>query len=176
MPPMSKKEMDEFLAGRHLARIATVKKDGSPYVVPVWYEWDGKYLYVVARQRSAWVQNILRDPRVAVVIDELDPDNPKVIIEGRAEIVGDRLEDWVEIGRRMVKRYYGPEAGDSYLEGSLDQPRYTIRIVPSKITTWRNPPPEVMKEKPRLSWHPRYYVPGTKWYEEYVREQQKGSG
>ena len=170
MPAMSKREMDEFLAGRHLARIATIHKGGAPFVVPVWFDWDGKFCYVVGRKKSSWVKDITREPRVAVLIDELDPNSPKVVIEGRAKIIGNKLEDWIDIGRRMVKRYYGSDAGDSYLEGSIDQPRFTIKITPKKITSWRNPSDEEIKANARLTWHSRYYVPGTKWYEQYKRE------
>ena len=166
MPAMNKKEMEEFLAGRHLARIATIHR-GAPYVVPVWFDWDGKFCYVVGRKKSRWVKDLQREPRVAVLIDELDPNSPKVLIEGRATIIGNKLEDWIDIGRRMVKKYYGSDAGDSYLEGSMDQPRFTIRITPRKITTWRNPSDEEIKANPRLTWHHRYYVPGTKWYDQF---------
>lgn len=170
MPGMTKEEMNKFLAGRHLARVATVMNDGAPYLIPVWYDWDGEYCYIVGRKKADWVRYIRREPRVAVLIDELDPDAPKVILEGRAKITGETLSDWVDIGRRMVKKYFGPDAGDSYLEGSLDQPRYTIRIKPRRITTWRNPSEDEIKRKPRGAWHPRYYVAGTKWYKEYKRE------
>lgn len=36
---MSSEEMNEFLAGPWLARVACLKPDGWPYVVPVWYHW-----------------------------------------------------------------------------------------------------------------------------------------
>ena len=173
MPAMSKKEMDAFLAGRHLARIATVRKGGEPFVVPVWFDWDGKYCYIVGRKRSSWVKDILGEPRVTVLVDELDPDFARVVIEGRAKIIGDKLEDWIDIGRRMIKKYFGSDAGDSYLEGSIDQPRFTIRITPKKITTWRNPSDDEVKANPRFSWHHRYYARDTKWYEQYKRDEQR---
>ena len=37
---MSKKEIDEFLSEPWIARLACIKPDGSPFVVPVWYHWD----------------------------------------------------------------------------------------------------------------------------------------
>ena len=38
MPKLTDQEMMDFLAERsHLARIATVRADGSPSVVPVWF-------------------------------------------------------------------------------------------------------------------------------------------
>lgn len=159
--------MEEFLKGPNIAKIAVLKEDGSPFVVPVWYEWDGKYVYIVGRKRSQWVQHIRRDNRVCVLIDENTIPLRKVIFEGKAEIVG---TDWIEIGKRMVNRYFGPEIGPSYLEGTLDQPRWVIRIKPEKITSWIVPP---QFSGGKESWHPRYYEPGTRWYEEYQREKQK---
>jgi len=168
MPAMTKEQMDEFLQGPHLARIATVKQDGSPHVVPVWYDWDGQTLYVVARKYSAWVDHVRREPRVAVVIDDQSPTLPKVVIEGEAHIEG---SDWLEIGKRMVVRYFGPELGPKYLQGTIDQPRWVVKIIPQRITTWFIPQEAAGG---RQSWHHRYYVPGTKWYEEFIRERAAG--
>ena len=42
MPKLTAQEMMDFLAERsHLARIATVRADGSPSVVPVWFIFEG---------------------------------------------------------------------------------------------------------------------------------------
>jgi PPOX class probable F420-dependent enzyme len=167
MPSMTKTEMEIFLNGRHLARVATVREDGAPFVVPVWFDWDGKNFYIVGRQASGWVKDIRHEPRVTLLVDELDPNSPKVVIEGKAEIIGDKLNDWLDIGRRMVRKYLGSDAGDSYLEGSMDQPRFTIKITPRRITTWRNPSDEEIKKNPRLAWHHKYYASGTNWYDQY---------
>src|SRR5215471_12924551 len=105
MPRLTKQEMDKFLQGPHVAKVATVKPDGSPFVVPVWYEWDGTTLLFGGRKKSSWVEHIRRNSRIAVLIDGPDPPYPKVIMEGVAEIVGG---DWVDMGRRMVIRYFGP--------------------------------------------------------------------
>jgi PPOX class probable F420-dependent enzyme len=132
---MSTEEMEEFLKGPNLARVAVVRGDGSPFIVPVWYEWDGKYLYVVGRKRSSWVDDVRRDGRVCVLIDEDKLPLRKVIIEGTAEVVG---TDWIEIGKRMAVRYFGPDVGPKYLEGTLDQPRWVIRITPKKNNNLEN--------------------------------------
>ena len=172
MPSMTKQEIDKFLAEANIAKVATVKKDGAPFVVPVWYDWNGEYCYLVGRKRASWVRNISKDPRVTVLIDGQNPPYPKVIIEGKAKIVGDKLDDWIEIGKRMVKKYYGPDAGMSYLEGSIDQPRKTIRVKPKTVTSWVTPDEKDVARKPRLSWATRYYEPGSKWYKDYKEEKK----
>ena len=49
MPKLSDAELREFLGERrHLARIATLRPDGAPSVVPVWFVLeDGKILIAV---------------------------------------------------------------------------------------------------------------------------------
>jgi PPOX class probable F420-dependent enzyme len=173
---MKKTEMDDFLSGPKIAKIATVRKNGSPDVAPVWYYWDGESCYVVGRKKAAWVKNIKREPRVTVLIDDSTPPYSKVVMEGKAKIVGTQLDDWIDIGRQMVKKYYGPTAGDSYLEGSKDQPRTTIRITPKRIMTWATPSDEAMARNPRLAWASRYYVKGTKWHDQLKAERQGRKG
>ena len=172
MPSFTKDEMDEFLAEANIAKVATIKKDGSPFVVPVWYDWDGKYCYVVGRKKSSWVKNIERDPRVTILIDGADPPYPKVILEGKAEIIGEEAEDWVEIVKRMAVKYFGPATGISYVEGSLDQPRKTIRLKPKSITSWVTPDEKTIKKNPRLAWASKYYTPGSKWYKDLQKEKR----
>lgn len=160
---MVREQLDVFLKGPQIARIATVGEGNSPYVVPVWYEWDGKNVIIVARKRSAWVDHIRVNPKVAVLVDEDRPPYRKVLIQGEAQIVS---SDWIEIGRRMVTRYLGAEVGPSYLEGSKDQPRWVIIVKPTRIVSWFIPPGG---EGGKDAWHHRYYEPGTRWYEAHTQ-------
>ena len=84
---LSATELDEFLQGPWLARLACLKPDGWPYVVPVWYHWDGEAFWVVGRARSEWCHYMAADPRVSLVVDEPTPPIRKVICEGLAEVV-----------------------------------------------------------------------------------------
>jgi len=167
MPRMTKKQLGEFLNGAHVAKLSVVRADGSPFVAPVYYQWDGTVFYIVGRKKASWAENIRREPRVTLLIDEPKYPYPRVTIQGKAKVVGTELSDWVKIGEKQVKRYFGSQAGISYFEGSMDQPRLTIEITPTKITSWISPPESVLKEKPMLDWHPKYYEPGTKWYAQY---------
>jgi nitroimidazol reductase NimA-like FMN-containing flavoprotein (pyridoxamine 5'-phosphate oxidase superfamily) len=38
-------ERDAFLAGPWVGAIAVTRPDGSPYVVPIWYRWDGAAIH-----------------------------------------------------------------------------------------------------------------------------------
>jgi len=83
----------EFLKGQRLGRIATVSPDGQPHVVPVAYEFDGKFIYFGGYnlEKSLKFRNMQKNPKVAFVVDDLvsvKPWTPRgVEIRGLAETV-----------------------------------------------------------------------------------------
>jgi nitroimidazol reductase NimA-like FMN-containing flavoprotein (pyridoxamine 5'-phosphate oxidase superfamily) len=161
MGGLEQQELDTFLAGDALARVACLREDGWPYVVPIWYQWDGRSLWFVGRERSEWCKYIQNDGRIAVVIDKEHgkPDNssgemaqiPKVMTSGIAEVVETPNVggQWVDIAAKMAVRYLGPN-GPSYLESTLKQPRWLIRLTPDEIKTWKG-----------VGWAKRYWVDTT---------------
>ena len=66
---MTTAEVDEFLATERTCRVATASRDGRPHVVPLWFAWDGASLWLSSVVRSQRWTDLMRDPRVAVVVD-----------------------------------------------------------------------------------------------------------
>ena len=147
MAELTPKQVSEFLATPVIARLATVKPQGGPYVVPVWQYWDGEAMYVIPRGRARFVEHLRTEPRVAVsCADDVGAGHRRVLIEGRAEILEGPVlmaGRMLEIACEMAERY-GGEAGLRYLDGTMHKPRYLLRIVPYAMTTWQG------------GWHPRY--------------------
>jgi len=87
----------EYLKSQRLARIATVSKGGQPEVVPVAFEFDGKYFYVGSHSQDIFLRTrkykSVRDGnrQVGLAIDDLesvDPWKPRGIkLFGTAEVV-----------------------------------------------------------------------------------------
>jgi PPOX class probable F420-dependent enzyme len=145
-------ELIAFLAAPWNARIATVTRDGWPYVTPVWYEFDPetRTFFVVGRERAAWVAHIRDNPRVAFhVADDVHAQHTRVLVQATAEIVegptapaaSPRL---LELTHRLSVRYLGPD-GPRYAERTLARPRVLVRITPTRWATWTGG-----------EWHPRY--------------------
>ena len=136
----SSKEIDEFLALPIIARIATVKPDGSPHVAPAWQQWDGEAMWVIPRSKSSWYVNLSRDPRVCIsCADDINPEHARVTIEGIAEVVAGPVplvSPVKEIADEMAIRYMGPD-GPSYAAKTAHRLRYLVKITPTKITSWR---------------------------------------
>jgi hypothetical protein len=49
--------------------VATAGPDGRPHVAPLWFVWDGKSLWLSSLVRSQRWTDLMRDPRVAVIVD-----------------------------------------------------------------------------------------------------------
>lgn len=45
---MTPDEVDAFLAAERTCRVATVGADGRPHVVPLWFAWDGRALWLTS--------------------------------------------------------------------------------------------------------------------------------
>ncbi len=147
---LTPEQIDQFLATPIIARIASLKPDGAPYVAPVWQHWDGTHMWVIPRAKARFADYIKNDPRVCVsCADDVNPEHTRVTIEGRAEVVEGPvpLEGRTkEIADEMAIRYMGPN-GPAYASKTADRLRYLVRITPEKITSWSG-----------TEWHQRYIV------------------
>ena len=89
----------EYLKSQRLARLATAadstqkQRSVQPDVVPVGFDFDGEYFYIGGMNllKSTKFRNVLKNDKVAIVIDDLksiDPWDPRGIrIYGTADIV-----------------------------------------------------------------------------------------
>lgn len=138
MRGLTAEEIAEFLAGPVVARVATVDGDGMPYITPVWEEWDGTALWIVPREKAAWVRHIQANPRVAVSCALDSSPYTRVLFRGTAEIVfgpAPMAGQCLEVANRMAVRYLG-ERGPEYLVPTLDRPRYLVKVAPTKTISW----------------------------------------
>ncbi len=114
--------------GQNFAQLATVNKDGSPQVTPVWIDFDGTYVLVNSEQRRRKTRNVKRDPRVAVTI--LEPGNPYQYMEIRgrvAEVTTDGAAAHID---KMAKKYLGQ---DKYPYNQPDDVRVIFKIEPERL-------------------------------------------
>ncbi len=68
MQNMTPAEIRSFLLDRiRTGKLATVRKDGRPHVVPVWFELDGDTIVFTTWHQTVKAANIRRDPRVLLM-------------------------------------------------------------------------------------------------------------
>src|SRR6478609_3338438 len=69
---LTEAERDAFLRDLRIGRLATMREDGWPHVTPIWYVWDGGRFVLSLGKSRRHLQNIARDPKVTLCVDE-DP-------------------------------------------------------------------------------------------------------
>lgn len=134
---MTAAERDEFLTtGALMAKIATTMADGWPVVSPVWYDWlaDQRAFLVVSKARTSLVQNLRRDARCGLLVDNPTTPYKRVSVLGEAEFLPEDF-DWITPARKMAERYLGPP-GVAYAESTFGFPRTSFYVHARKITTW----------------------------------------
>jgi PPOX class probable F420-dependent enzyme len=114
MTEMSKAEVARFLMqGTFTGKLATVKKDGSPHVVPIWFVVEngrgrgkvGNMIFTTG-DTSVKANNIQRDSRVSICID--DQKFPYTFaIHGIAKIYPYKQKQVLEWSTKIAERYVG---------------------------------------------------------------------
>jgi PPOX class probable F420-dependent enzyme len=130
MRDMTPAEARAFLAaGRRTGMVATVRADGSPDLVPVWFMLDGADVVFTCASGSVKARNLARDPRAALSLD--DPRWPYafVTVRGPVELVapGD-MEAWTV---RIAARYVDHAAEVGRRNATLDD--LLVRLRPASI-------------------------------------------
>jgi PPOX class probable F420-dependent enzyme len=112
------------------AHLATLMKDGSPQVTPVWYDFDGTHIRINTAKGRLKDKNMRRDKQVALSIQ--DPDNPYRYLAIRGAI-----DDITENGAdahidALAKKYLDK---DKYPFRAPGEVRVMYKIRPEKVST-----------------------------------------
>ena len=104
--PLDAEAIGAFLQGPWAARLACLRPDGRPHVIPVWQEWDGQAFSIIAWQGSQWADYVLHNPHVSLTVDEPWPPLRRVVGRGQALPV-DESTDLGPLLARLARRYLG---------------------------------------------------------------------
>lgn len=109
--PLNEKQINQFLAGPWTARLACIRPDGNPHVIPVWQEWDGNVFYILSWQGSQWADFVRKNPQISLTIDEPWAPLRRVVCRGQAmEIFETDPEKRNALIGRLAQRYLGKNA------------------------------------------------------------------
>ncbi|EMD22244.1 PPOX class F420-dependent oxidoreductase [Amycolatopsis azurea] len=133
---MTDEQRRTFLAeGTRTAVFATVRPDGRPHAVPVWFAVDGDDILVNLGADTVKGRTLKENPRVSVVADDPRPPFSFVSVEGVAEIVSD--PDGVRTGSELIAQRYlgeaGPEAIEGWLAYATSPGKVIVRVRPENI-------------------------------------------
>ena len=113
----------------NLADLITQMPDGYPQATPVWIDYQDGLIVVNTAEGRQKHRNVLRDPRVAVMVVSRTDDYRWASIRGRVvDITTDGARDHIDA---MAKKYLGKAV---YPWHRADEQRVLLKIQPEKIT------------------------------------------
>ena len=121
-----------LLEGTRTGKLATVRKDGRPHVVPVWFVLDGDTLVFTTGETTVKAANMQRDRRVCICVDDETPPYAYMMVEGTATFSADNeaLLDWAT---RIGGRYMGEDAAEAYGKRNGVPGELLVRVTPARV-------------------------------------------
>jgi PPOX class probable F420-dependent enzyme len=141
---LSDDELWDFLRGAHTGIVTTLRRDGTPVSLPMWFVALDRRIYLRTPERASKVARLRRDSRVGFLVEaglrwaELKA----VHLTGRAEIV-ESPEEQANVTAALEAKYR------AFRTPRADQPEatrkhygvewVTLRIVPDdRMLSWDN--------------------------------------
>jgi PPOX class probable F420-dependent enzyme len=75
------------LSAEAIIWLGTVRPDGRPHSVPVWFAWHDPMVLIFSMPKTAKVGNVRLSPAVSLALDSADRGQDIVLAEGRAELI-----------------------------------------------------------------------------------------
>ena len=118
----------KLFSEKNLVFIATIMKDGSPQVSPVWANYEDGYIFVNTAEGRIKHKNVLRDPRVAVsVVSKNNPHDMTTIRGTVEELISDyEYKHADKLTQQYMNREHYPFKRD-------DEKRVILKIKPIKV-------------------------------------------
>ena len=127
---------DEFLKSQKVLRLATIDKNKTPHIVPVWYMFSGKKIYIGTNTKTKKAQNAKRNKRVSFCVDVgiNAPNIYGVMGQGDANLILEKNKVKT-IAKKILLRYYKTLENKSAKE-LLEDTDCIIEIIPEKFSVW----------------------------------------
>ena len=125
------KRLQDFLKGQQIAVVATLSRDGTPQLTPLWYGVSGAKLTFSTIKETVKYRNLVRDGRMTVCVYSEPAAKEYATIWGYAEISDD--ESIWPLTRELVDRYEDPDAAEARMRRLRPQNRIIISLEPDRV-------------------------------------------
>jgi PPOX class probable F420-dependent enzyme len=133
---MKPEYLERFLQQPLIGVLATLRRDGRPYTVPVWWLLHEETFWISGTYERVWCKQLKRDPRASLCIEATGELAGHVGIDGhmvRRELPG--FDIW-PLSRLLVEKYVGlgnpsrATAVDDFVANMQTEHRLLFELVP----------------------------------------------
>jgi len=125
----------ERLTAAPVIWLGTVRPDGRPHNVPVWFAWHDPLVLIFSMPRTAKVRNARLSPAVSLALDSADGGRDVVLAEGRATLVTGAGQHPHFLAEKFREKYAQTLGGTSFEEwrATFSQP---LLVHVQRIIAW----------------------------------------
>ncbi len=122
-----------LLQGTRTAKVAIVRRDGSPLVTPVWFlpDDDGSIVFETGRGSVKGLA-LARDPRVSICVEDDEPPFGFVRVDGIAELSDDH-DELLAWTTRIAARYMGHDRAEEFGRRNAAPSEMLVRVRPQRV-------------------------------------------
>jgi PPOX class probable F420-dependent enzyme len=129
------KRAEARLEKEEVAWLTTVRSDGQPQTVPVWFLWDDEGFLIYSQPDRQKLKNISRNPHVGLNLNSNAQGGDVVRLEGTARVADDvppssEVPSYVEKYRESIARI------GFDVEGFARAYSVAVRVTPGRWQVW----------------------------------------
>src|SRR5436190_163325 len=115
--------------------LSTVRPDGLPHLLPIWFSWDGESLLIASKPHARKIANLRANPRVMLALGEPEDDFDVGLLEGVAEVLDAPAAE--VLPRTHLRKYREQMAAIGLSdEEYLETYSLVVRVRPTKFFPW----------------------------------------
>ena len=124
-----------FLEREPVVWLSTVRPDGGPHLVPIWFWWDGEAVLVFSKPGAQKVRNLRAHPSVMLALGDAEDDFDVGMLRGRAELLESPTSDVLPTAHldKYAAKLASIGLGAEEYAATYSQ---VIRIVPEAFLPW----------------------------------------
>ena len=129
------RRIDRLLRTEPVLWLSSVRPDGRPHLVPIWFGWDGRDILVASKPHAQKIRNLRANPTVMLALGEAEDDFDVGLLEGRAELLDSPSSAALPAGH--LAKYEARMAAIGLDEAEfLATYSQVIRITPTRFLPW----------------------------------------
>ena len=127
--------IDRLLHGEPVIWLSSVRPDGRPHLIPIWFSWDGRDILVASKPDAQKIRNLRANPTVMLALGEAEDDFDVGLLEGRAELLDRPASAALRPGHlsKYAARMAAIGLSDDEFVATYSQ---LIRIGPTRFLPW----------------------------------------
>lgn len=134
--PASINRIDRLLRDELVVWLSSVRPDGRPHLVPIWFSWDGREILIASKPNAQQIRNLRANAKVMLALGEAEDDFDVGLLEGRAVLLDTPAADVLPAAH--VAKYRRQMAAIGLTRGEfLATYSQVIRIVPTRWLPWQ---------------------------------------